>query len=581
MFLKKQLIELFGAALGQLTREGVIPATDPELVRFERTRQKEHGDLATNLALVLARPAGRKPRDLAAAIVAALPASAIISKVEIAGPGFINIFLRAAERFAVVGDVRAAGARYGCAQPRGERVLIEYVSANPTGPLHVGHGRGAAYGDALARVLRAAGFDVASEYYVNDAGRQMDILAVSVWLRYLELCGSEVRFPDNGYQGDYVYDIAAGVHRGHGDEYVQSSGGLGTVSADVEPEAAMDALIDHARGSLGAAGYRVMQAAAVDTLLEDIHNDLEQFNVNYDRWFSECSLFENGSIDDTVARLRDTGHLYQRDGAWWFRSSRFGDEKDRVVLRENGVPTYFAADIAYHRDKYSRGFDRFINVWGADHHGYIPRVKAAISALGLDPDRLTVTLVQFAVLYRAGEKVSMSTRSGEFVTLRELRQEVSSDAARFFYVQRKSDQHMDFDLDLAKSRSNDNPVYYVQYAHARVCSVFNQARERGIDTSDLDAADLGLLTDDHELELAAQLARFPEVVSAAAAGLEPHQIVYYLRELANGLHTYYNAHQFLTVAVSLRSARLALIDAVRQVLANGLDLVGVSAPERM
>ncbi len=579
--MKQHLIELFSEALARLAAQDKIPPQDVEVIRFDRTRQPSHGDLATNLALVLAKPAGRNPRELAAEIVAALPASTQISKVEIAGPGFINVFLATAAQFAVVREVLEAADRFGHGQAgRGQRVLIEFVSANPTGPLHVGHGRGAAYGDALARVMAAAGYQVDKEYYVNDAGRQMDILALSVWLRYLELCGEAVEFPDNCYQGDYIYDIAADVHRGHGDALRRGAAELAAVIAGLDPEPALDALIQQTRQILGP-HYQIVFDAALDTLVSDIRTDLAQLNVVFDHWFSERSLYSANGVDRAIALLRQYGHVFEQQGALWFRSSRFGDEKDRVLVRENGTPTYFAGDIAYHLHKYERGYDRMIDIWGADHHGYVARVKGAVSALQHDPERLHVALVQFAVLYRGREKVSMSTRSGEFVTLRELRQEVGADAARFFYVQRKSDQHMDFDLELAKSQSNDNPVYYVQYAHARVCSVFKQAQDRDITTDGLAEADLGLLTEAHETELAGQLARFPEVVSAAAVSLEPHQLAYFLRDLANGLHTYYNAHQFLSVAPELRRARLALVAATRQVIANGLALLGVSAPEQM
>jgi arginyl-tRNA synthetase len=460
-------------------------------------------------------------------------------------------------------------------------VNVEFVSANPTGPLHVGHGRGAAYGDSLARILRAAGYEVHTEYYINDAGRQMDILALSVWLRYLELCGETVPFPESCYQGDYIFDIAADVHRADGERHRHKIDELFDHSAGEDPEVQLDMLIAGAKDLLQTAGYQRFFTAAAQTLVDDIRNDLQQFNVEYDRWFSERSLHEDQSIARTIEKLKRTEYLYQKDGAWWFRARDFGDEIDRVVVRENGASTYFAADIAYHLNKFERGYQRLIDIWGADHHGYIERVKGAVQALGHDPEQLHIALVQFAVLYRSGVKVSMSTRSGEFVTLRELRQEVSTDAARFFYVQRKAEQHMDFDLDLAKSQSNDNPVYYVQYAHARICSVFKIAEERGIDLSRLGAADMSLLVEDHEIELAMSLNRFPEVLAGAARDLEPHQIVYYLRELANALHTYYNAHRFIDADPALRDARLALIGATRQVLRNGLTMIGVSAPQSM
>ncbi len=580
--MKQQLQSLFAASLDQLRRDGVLAPEQLLEVRFDRTRQKQHGDFATNIALSLAKACGRAPRELAQLIVDALPAAPEIAKVEIAGPGFINVFLAADSRVHVIAAIRDAGAGYGRrTAAAGSRVIIEFVSANPTGPLHVGHGRGAAYGDSLARLLAATGCDVSTEYYVNDAGRQMDILAVSVWLRYLELCGEQVVFPDNAYQGDYIFDIAATIHREGGESYRHPAETVmdGIDAEDLESR--LDALIQRAHKLLGPQRYQYVLGVGLDALTADIRGDLEQFNVAYDRWFSERSLVTDHHVDAAIQRLAKSGHVFERDGALWFRSTAFGDEKDRVVVRENGAPTYFASDIAYHLNKLERGYDRLIDVWGADHHGYMPRMKAALQALGYEPDRLVVLLVQFAALYRGGQKVSMSTRSGEFVTLRELRHEVGADAARFFYVQRKSEQHMDFDLDLAKSQSNENPVYYVQYAHARICSVFRQAAEKDIDTGDLDNADLSLLGESHEVEVVDTLSRFPEVVHNAAANYGPHQVAYYLRNLANNFHTYYNAHNFLGAPPDLRCARLALIDATRQVLANGLDLIGVGAPEQM
>ncbi len=565
-----------------LKRDGVLAPDQQVAVRFEHARQKQHGDFATNVALSLGKACRQTPRELAQLIIDALPAAPEIAKVEIAGPGFINVFLAAASQFNIVGTIRDAGNEYGRSNlGAGQKVIIEFVSANPTGPLHVGHGRGAAFGDSMARLLTATGFEVTKEYYVNDAGRQMDILAISVWLRYLELCGEQVTFPENAYQGDYIFDIAATVHREHGDRYRRPSDKLRTEIDDPDLESQLDALIQRAKILLGHEGYRYVLGVGLDALTADIRGDLEQFNVKFERWFSERSLLDDQRVDNAIQALARSGYVFERDRALWFRSTAFGDEKDRVVVRESGAPTYFASDIAYHLNKLERGFDRLIDVWGADHHGYLPRMKAALQAMEYDPDRLVVLLVQFAALYRGGEKVSMSTRAGEFVTLRELRREVGADAARFFYVQRKSEQHMDFDLDLAKSQSNENPVYYVQYAHARICSVFRQAAEKNIDTSDLGGADLSLLGESHEIALVNTLSRFPEVVENAAANYEPHRLAYFLRNLANDFHTYYNAHNFLGVAPGLRRTRLALIDATRQVLTIGLELIGVSAPDKM
>ncbi len=586
--MKQQLASLIQSAIETLQAQGELPADLSPKIQIERTRDPSHGDYACNIAMMLAKPAKARPRDLAEKIVAALPADARLEKVAIAGPGFINFTLTEAAAFAVVGAVLEAGEAYGRSTVGdGQSVQVEFVSANPTGPLHVGHGRGAAYGAAVADLLAAVGFKVHREYYVNDAGRQMDILAVSVWLRYLDLCGETITFPVNGYKGDYVWDIAATLHREHGDAFRHAAEiVLSNLPADEseggDKEQYIDALIDRAKELLGDVSYRTVFDTGLNSILDDIRRDLEGFGVVYEEWFSERSLTESGAVARAIECLKDAGHLYEKDGAWWFRSTDFGDEKDRVVVRDNGQTTYFASDIAYHMQKLERGFDRVIDVWGADHHGYVPRVKAALTALGDDASRLDVLLVQFAILYRGGEKMQMSTRSGEFVTLRELREEVGDDAARFFYVLRKCEQHMDFDLDLAKSQSSDNPVYYIQYAHARVCSVLRQMEEKGLSHDRHHGlANLTLLTESHEQALLTGLSRYPEVVESAALNHEPHQLAHFLRELANDFHTYYNAHQFLVDDVALRDARLCLIKATRQVIANGLGLLAVSAPESM
>ena len=586
--MKQQVKDLLKLALEQLAAAGVVPEEGVLDAQVERTRDQNHGDFSSNAALVLAKQAGTKPRELAALVQEALPVSPLIDRVEIAGPGFINFFLSPAAYLTLVPRILAAGPVYGRSDlGAGKRVQVEFVSANPTGPLHVGHGRGAAYGAVVADLLAAVGFNVHREYYVNDAGRQMDILATSVWLRYLELCGEELPFPGNGYMGDYVWDIAASLHREHGDDYRCAAQEVLTglpldVADGGDKEVHIDALIERARRLLGDNRYRLVFELGLNRILDDIRDDLSLFGVRYEEWYSERSLTERGAVNKAIERLRAAGHVYEQDGALWFRSSDFGDEKDRVVVRDNGQITYFASDIAYHMDKLERGFERVVDVWGADHHGYVPRVKAALAALGDDPGRLDVLLVQFAVLYRGGEKVQMSTRSGEFVTLRQLRKEVGKDAARFFYVMRRCEQHLDFDLDLAKSQSADNPVYYVQYAHARVCSVLHQAAEKGIAVEPSPGeTNLELLTNSHEEALLRTLSRYPEVVEAAALTEEPHQLTHYLRELANDFHTYYNAHQFLVGDQRLRDARIKLILAARQVLRNGLGLLGVSAPESM
>lgn len=550
-------------------------------IEFGRPKQANHGDYSCNLAMQLAKPLRQNPRDIAGLLINALSTSPYLEKVEIAGAGFINLFLKTSVKQWFPRYVLENGEKFGQSNiGAGKKVQVEFVSANPTGPLHVGHGRGAAFGASLANVLAAAGFSVTREYYVNDAGRQMDILALSTWLRYLELHGVALRFPGNAYQGEYVRDMARLIHKAHGGRYLHQPDLLFEgISADAgaDTEGQLDALIASAKKLLGQ-DYAYIHNFVLTEQLGDCRNDLMEFGVVFDTWFSEQSLFDSGKVAQAVQLLEQQSYLYQQDGAQWFRSTHFGDEKDRVVQRENGQFTYFASDIAYHLNKFERGFERVINVWGADHHGYIPRVKSALQALAHDPEKLEIALVQFAVLYRDGQKASMSTRSGEFVTLRELRQEVGNDAARFFYVLRKSDQHLDFDLDLAKSQSNDNPVYYVQYAHARICSVLEQWGEDG---EMLVAADMTPLGSPAELSLLQKLIDYPETVEAAAKELSPHLIAFYLRELAGEFHSYYNATRFLVPEVPLRFARLGLIAAIRQVLVNGFELLGVSAPEKM
>ena len=587
--MKTKLQSLLAAAIAELRDPDGLALSGEIAIPVERGRRAGQGDFASPVALVLARPVGGQPRRIAERIVAALPASDLLERVEIAGPGFINFYLSEAAKQGVVLEILEHGSSYGRSRIGAARkVQVEFVSANPTGPLHVGHGRGAAYGAAVADLLAVAGFDVQREYYVNDAGRQMDILAVSVWLRYLESCGETVDFPANGYRGDYVRVLAARLRETHADALrVAGAVALAELPPD-EPrggdkEKYIDALIARARELLGADAYRALHDHARHSEVEEIRADLAEFGVTFDRWYSEREMRESGAIERTIERLRAAGHAYESEGAVWFRAAAFGDEKDRVLIRENGEPTYFAPDLAYHMEKFSRGFERVIDVWGADHHGYVARIKGGLAALGQDPDRFEALLVQFANLYRHGEKVSMSTRSGEFVSLRELREEVGNDAARFFYVLRRCEQHLDFDLDLAKSQSSDNPVYYVQYAHARITSVMRQAGERGMayDGGTVAANTLARLGEPHEQALLATLSRYPETVEAAALALEPHQIAFYLRDLANHFHTYYNAHIFLVEDAELRGARLALIAATRQVLVNGLTLLGVSAPEAM
>ena len=584
--MRSQIATLLDLAVQRAVAAGELDLGEIPAASVERAKREGHGDFASPLAMTLARTARRKPRDIAELLTRHLPPSPMVARVEIAGPGFINFHLAPQAYQAVVASALAEGQRYGHGETgAGRKVQVEFVSANPTGPLHVGHGRGAAYGAAVANLLAAAGWQVQREYYVNDAGRQMAILSLSLWLRYLETLGETPGFPSNGYQGDYIRQMAVKLGQQHGDalrvagERVRE--GLPADEPDGgDKEQHVDALIERARELLGEQRWRTVFLAARDAGVADIREDLAEFGIEFDCWFSEQSLADDGVIERAVERLEQSGHLYEQDGATWFRSSQFGDEKDRVVVRDNGQSTYFASDIAYHMQKFERGFDRVIDVWGADHHGYVARVKGALAALGHDPEAFEALLVQFAILYRGGTRIQMSTRSGSFVTLRELREEVGGDAARFFYVMRRCEQHLDFDLDLAKSQSNDNPVYYVQYAHARICSVLRQLEERGLATTG-DTGALERLVESHELDLMRTIARWPEVVEAAAGACEPHQVAFYLRELSNDFHTYYNAHQFIVDDASLRGARIALVLAARVVLRNGLSLLGVSAPESM
>lgn len=588
----KQTIEnLLNQALDKLIADGLIE-TKPAL-QITRTKDAAHGDFTCNVAMMLAKQAGKPPRDVAQAIIGAFNhQDSAIDKIEIAGPGFINFFLAQESTLNIINDIISAGDRFGESNAaNNEKVQIEFVSANPTGPLHVGHGRGAAYGATLASLMRAVGFDVDCEYYVNDAGRQMNILATSVWLRYLELSGIEFTFPVNGYKGDYIFDIANAIRSQYGDAFVFSAEkvfqGIHADETDGDElggdkEKHIDDLITRAKHLLGTENYQLVFKAGLNSILDDIRLDLEEFGVSYNCWYSEQTLADRGQIDKAVELLQMAGHIEERNGALWFLSTKFGDEKDRVIIRDNGQPTYFASDIAYHMDKFARGYQRVINIWGADHHGYVARVKAAIGALGQDQEKLDILLVQFANLYRNGERVQMSTRSGSFVTLRELREEVGKDAARFFYVMRKCEQHLDFDLDLAKSQSNDNPVYYIQYAHARICSVIGQLSEKQL-KHDIENGfqNLNLLTEKHETDLISKLDAYSDIVHKAAFNAEPHLLVHYLRELATLLHSYYNAHQFINDNANLHDARFNLIIATKQILHNGLTLLGVSAPVKM
>lgn len=588
--MKEHLELLVRAAIKKLQEKGHLGADLDISIQIERARDRQFGDFACNIAMVLAKIAGLKPRDLASLILEHLPQSDAVKEVTIAGPGFINFFVSPTAFYGIINEILTQQDTYGHSTiGQGKSIHIEFVSANPTGPLHVGHGRGAAYGAAVADLLEASGFKVHREYYVNDAGRQMDILTVSIWLRYLESLGETLPFPSNGYRGEYINTIAAKIHASYAKTLLRDSKALfqgvppdANSAGEGDKEAHIDGLISNAKVLLGETNYAQIFKIGLETILADIREDLAGFGIQYQEWFSERTLEESNAIQHAIEVLRASEHLYSKDGALWFHSIPFGDDKDRVLVRENGQTTYFASDIAYHLNKFERGFDQVIDVLGADHHGYVPRVRAAIQAMGYDPSKLDALLVQFAILYRGHERVQMSTRSGSFVTLRELREEVGKDAARFFYVTRKCEQHMDFDLELAKSQSNDNPVYYIQYAHARICSVFRQLTEKNLTwEKETGISALHKLQEDHEKALLVALSRYQEVLETAALAYEPHQLANFLRELANDFHTYYNAHQFLVNDSDLRNARLSLICAVRQILANGLKLLGVSSPEVM
>ncbi len=585
--MKQQLEQLLLAAVRSLTGSVLPEAPDATAVTVERTRDPRHGDFATNIALRLAKPARSNPRDLAQAIIGALAENALVARAEVAGAGFINFFLSPGAYGHELARVHELGERYGRSDlGKGQRVLVEFVSANPTGPLHVGHGRQAAYGATLSNLLSAVGYDVSREYYINDAGRQMEILAVSTWLRYLETGGEKIPFPSNGYRGNYVIPLAEELRAGLGAElHRPASAVLANLPPDApegDKDAYIDAVIGRARELIGEDGFRHVLEVALGRLLADIRDDLQEFGVTFDRWYSERALGDSGAIDRALQRLEGQGRLYLKDGATWFRATEFGDEKDRVVIRENGVKTYFASDIAYHLEKRERGFERLIDILGADHHGYIARVRAGLEAMGEPGDCLEVNLIQFVSLFRGGEKIPMGKREAQFVTLRELREEVGNDACRFFYLMRSHDQPLDFDLELAKSRTNENPVYYIQYAHARVSSVLKQLEARGLAFDRAEGlAHAALLTGEHEQAVLSAVARYPEALEMSANNRGPHGLVHYLRELANAFHTYYNAEQFIVPDAKLRNARLVLVEAVQQVIRNGLTLLGVSAPDTM
>ena len=550
--MKKVLAEAVIAAVQKAIQAGKLPQGDLVPVVLTVPPQKAFGDFATNFALQAARNLHCAPRVIAGAIQEFLDCPSV-EKVEVAGPGFLNFFLKEDWLSAALRNILAQGENYGNLPAKaGEKIQMEYVSANPTGPLHVGHGRGAAVGSALANLMKAAGYDVSQEYYINDAGNQMHNLAASVNARYLELYNIPCEFPENGYHGEDIVVTAKRIQKKYGDSFIHM------------PEAER---------------LEKFQSIAKDEKLAALREDLEAFNCHFDVWFSEQSLHDAHKIEEAVAELEKKGYIYEKDGAKWFRSTDFGDDKDRVVIRDNGVSTYFAADIAYHRNKYERGFDRLINLWGADHHGYIPRVKAAMQALGYDPSHLEILILQMVSLYRNGELVKMSKRTGKSVTLNELIEEVGTDAARFFFIMRSMDSQLDFDLTLATEHSNDNPVYYVQYAHARICSILRQMADEKI-TLDPNA-DLSVLKEPIEIDLIKKLNDYTELIDTAALERAPHKIAHYTYELAGMFHSFYNQCRVLGVDPALQQARLALITAVGNTLRHGLKILGVSAPEHM
>lgn len=586
--MKKHIENLMADAILSLQKQGTLPQEISLDYRVEHTKDKKHGDFATNAALILAKYAEKPVRELAKDLVTAIPSSHLIKTLEIAGPGFINITLTDMAYHSVIKEILQRKSHFGHSDYGNHcSINLEFVSANPTGPLHVGHGRSAIYGDVCANLLQAIGYKVHREYYVNDAGRQMDILATSIWLRYLGLCGASFIFPSNGYQGNYVIDIAKSIQQEQGETLYRPIDAVydhipADESAGGNKEDHIDALIVRCRSLLGTSHYDYIHAKGLTLILDDIRQDLSEFGVMFDEWVHESSLYQEGIVARCLSQLQEKNLTYTNKGHLWFKATEFGDEKDRVLVRENGMPTYFCADIANHIRKLDHQADHMIDIFGSDHHGYVARMKASLAALGITHEKLTVLLLQFVVLYRDTLKQSMSTRSGEFITLRTLRNEVGNDAARFFYIMRKADQHVDFDLELAKRKSNENPLYYLQYAHARICSVMRQAAEKSLTyKQDIGLDNLSLLCESHENECIHLLSRYPDIIQSAALTYEPHLLVNYLRDLANSFHSYYNAHQFLIDHEPKRHARLALINAIRQVMQNGLELLRINAPETM
>jgi arginyl-tRNA synthetase len=559
--MRAQLAEIFQQALSSAVDQGKLPELSTDVrVHVEKARNPEHGDFATNVAMSLARVARMAPRAIAEIIVGCVDKGALIGSIDVAGPGFINVRLSDSTLHSILRTVRTERDQFGRAKsPLDTRILVEFVSANPTGPLHIGHGRGAVVGDAVASLLEAAGYQVEREYYINDVGNQMRMLGMSLHARVQAELGNEIGLPEGGYQGEYLIPIAQDFVATHGDSL-----------RGVAFEEQQELFINHAK----------------DTILEEIKIDLAHLRISYDTWFPERSLHDSGDVEGAIAELKTRDIIYDRDGAAVFRTTDFGDEDDRVVVRGDGRPTYFAADIAYHRNKISRGFDRVINIWGADHHGYIARVKASLEATGIAPERLEILLIQFVGLVRDGVKVKMSTRSGQFEELRVITDEVGADAVRFFFLMRRHDSHQEFDLEVAKRRSMDNPVFYVQYGHARLCSILRKATAENVEIPERAsqaALDTLILPEERQLILA--ISEYPHVIQRAALAREPHQIAFYLMETIKGFHSYYTRYKATERVLSddplKTEGRLALVDGLRVVIAGGLGLLRVSAPERM
>jgi arginyl-tRNA synthetase len=567
--------------------EDLYSQIEPEVknlkISIQDNKEKEHGDLATNIAMVLAKPLKKNPKEIAEEIKQNFVLDEKIIKIEVAGPGFLNFFLSKDSHGEILEQIQKENKDFGKSGSKQSKVLIEYVSSNPTGPLHVGHGRGAVFGSVLSSLLEEAGFEVDQEYYVNDFGRQMNILATSAWIRYCQLFSSEIKMMQQGYLGDYLLPVAKKLKDENSDSLFKIDESLiEKLNSEDQDDEFTDQLVESLRVILKEE-FQYIREFALSEILHLIKADLEQCGVHHNAWFSESSLYGNdggtdSKVDGSIEELKSRGFIYEEGGAIWFKSSSLGDDKDRVLKRGNGEYTYFASDVAYHLDKYDRGYDRVINVWGSDHHGYLPRVRAAMDACDRDINKLEVIFIQFANLVKAGKKVSMSTRSGDFITLNELMNEVTTEAARFFYINRKADQHLEFDLDLAKEQSKDNPLYYIQYAHARICSVLRKAEN---EFEDFDSVELTLLGSEKEIEILKLLRQYPQLIERAAKAGEPHLLCYFLRDLSGVFHSYYNSEKFLIEDKELMTSRLFLLKGVKQVIANGLSVLGIKAPEEM